>query len=230
VLLAASVAAPASAAGPKSDYDATGYASWYGDELRGRQTASGERFDPDGYSAAHRTLPMLSYLEVTALDSGRTILVRINDRGPYHGNRLVDLSHGAARKLGVVGHGARMVRVRRVNPTDQQRLALQKGQMVEVRTGETGGELATLRDRSKWTAPSLMRQILPPGGGPYFIRIATFSSKSRAEAMAENLRAQLFRVNGLYQVRVGPLADANKVNAALAPLAAKGYPDVQIVR
>jgi rare lipoprotein A len=211
-------------------YDATGPASWYGDELRGHKTANGETFDPDGITAAHRTLPLQSYVEVTALDTGKTILVRINDRGPYHGNRLIDLSLGAARQLGMVGHGSRMVRIRQVDPSEGDKLALRRGQSVRVRAMMNGGDLDRLRDRNNWSAPASTRATLPVGGGPYFIRVATFSSKNRAESMAGRLDAKLFEADGLYQVRLGPYADANKVNAALAPLAAKGYPDVRIVR
>lgn len=106
------------------DHDETGMASWYGEELRGNRTASGERFDPDGISAAHRTLPMQSYVEVTSLDTGRSVLVRINDRGPYHSNRIIDLSLGAARQLGMTGHGSHRVRVRPVDTSDDDKQAV----------------------------------------------------------------------------------------------------------
>ncbi len=211
-------------------YDATGPASWYGDELRGHKTANGETFDPDGITAAHRTLPLQSFVEVMALDTGKTILVRINDRGPYHGNRLIDLSLGAARQLGMVGHGSRMVRIRQVDPSEGDKLALRRGKSVPVRATMNGGDLDRLRDRNRWSAPDSTGATFPAGGGPYYIRVATFSSKIRADAMAGRLDAKLFEADGLYQVRLGPYADANKVNAALAPLAAKGYPDVRIVR
>ena len=209
-------------------YEATGHASWYGDELKGRKTATGERFNPDGISAAHRTLPLQSYVEVTTLDTGRTILVRINDRGPYHGNRLIDLSHGAARQLGIVGHGARLVRVRRVEPSADEKHALHNGR--SVRATVSGHDLDRLRDRNNWSAPPSTRATLLAGGGPYFIRVGTFSSKNRAISMADRLGATLFEVDGLYQVRLGPYANITKINAALAPLAAKGYSDVRIVR
>lgn len=228
VLLAASAAPSVVIATP--GYDVTGHASWYGDELRGRKTANGEIFNPDGFTAAHRTLPLQSYVEVTALDTGRTILVRINDRGPYHGNRIIDLSHGAARQLGMVSHGARLVRVRRVDPNEQDKLALRNGKAVPVRMMVNGRDLEQLRDRNGWSAPKSTRATLPTGGGPYFIRVGTFSSKNRAQQMAARLDAHLFEADGLYQVRLGPYADANKVNAALAPLAAKRYSDVRIVR
>jgi rare lipoprotein A len=211
-------------------YEATGKASWYGHELGGNKTANGETFNPDGITAAHRTLPMQSYVEVTALDTGKTILVRINDRGPYHGNRIIDLSLGAARQLGMVGQGSRMVRIRRVDPSEGDKLAIRRGRAVQVRAFVSGEDLDRLRNSNNWSAPASTRATLPAGGGPYFIRVATFSSKNRAETMAGRLGATLFEADGLYQVRLGPYADTAKVNAALAPLAAKGYPDVRIVR
>lgn len=97
-------------------YEAVGYASWYGEELRGNRTASGERFDPAGITAAHRTLPLGSFAEVTALDSGRTVTVRINDRGPHRRDREIDLSRGAAELL-AAGRSVFSVRVRAVRPT-----------------------------------------------------------------------------------------------------------------
>jgi rare lipoprotein A len=227
-LLAACTATPAAVAAPA--YEATGQASWYGDELRGRKTANGEIFNPDGLTAAHRTLPMHSYVEVTALDTGKTILVRINDRGPYHGNRLIDLSHAAARQLGMVGHGSRMVRLRRVDPVESEKQALRRGASVRTKATVSDGELARLRERNRWTAPVSTRATIPAAGGPYYIRVGTFSSRNRGQSMAGRLGASLFEVDGLYQVRLGPYPDANKVNAALAPLAAKGYSDVRIVR
>ncbi|WP_419808188.1 septal ring lytic transglycosylase RlpA family protein [Sphingomonas sp.] len=82
-------------------YAATGIASWYGAAFAGRRTASGERFDPRAMTAAHRTLPFGTLVEVTALATGRALVVRINDRGPGRGDRLIDLSQAAARRLGI---------------------------------------------------------------------------------------------------------------------------------
>ena len=93
-------------------YQATGLATWYGDELAGRPTASGERFKPRGLTAAHRTLPFGTLVEVTALDTSRTIVARINDRGPRRRDRLIDLSFGAARLLGTDRGPPAAVRVR----------------------------------------------------------------------------------------------------------------------
>jgi rare lipoprotein A len=93
-------------------YDRTGLASWYGDFFHGRQTANGEVYDMNALTAAHPTLPMPTYVAVTNLSNNRTVVVRINDRGPYHDDRIIDLSHKAAQVLGFFGRGTAPVRVR----------------------------------------------------------------------------------------------------------------------
>jgi rare lipoprotein A len=130
------------------DYDDVGYASWYGEELAGQPTANGETFDPAAISAAHKTLPLPSYVEVTALDTGRTILVRVNDRGPMVGDRLIDLSRGAAEQLGLTD-GVSAVRVRRTNPIAAERAQLRAGKPVPERLGTPDSLLAILRNKAK---------------------------------------------------------------------------------
>jgi rare lipoprotein A len=97
-------------------YDRVGIASWYGEDFHGRKTSNGELYDMTALTAAHPTLPMPSYAYVTNLANNRTVLVRINDRGPYARGRLIDLSNGAARALGVITHGTAQVRVRYAGP------------------------------------------------------------------------------------------------------------------
>ena len=133
---------------PRSNprYDRLGYASWYGPES-GSTTANGERFRPDGVSAAHTTLPLPSYAEVTSLDTGRTILVRINDRGPFvTGRRLIiDLSRGAADQLGIRRQGIAPVRVRLVQPPERDRQRLRQGQPATERPRVPERELRRLK-------------------------------------------------------------------------------------
>lgn len=129
----------------KADYDDVGYASWYGEEKQGGTTANGEAFNPDAITAAHRTLPLPSYVEVTSLDTGRTILVRVNDRGPFSNDRLIDLSQGAARQLGIAGQGHAPVRVRRVNPPEQERAMLRMGNAAAERLESPVMMLTALR-------------------------------------------------------------------------------------
>jgi len=107
-------------------YDAVGYASWYGNES-GNRTANGEQFRPGWVTAAHTTLPLPTYVEVTALDTGRRIVVRVNDRGPFAAGRIIDLSRGAAEELGIKAQGHAAVRVRRVDPSEKDRKRLREG-------------------------------------------------------------------------------------------------------
>jgi rare lipoprotein A len=95
---------------------AAGEATYYGDKFRGKKTASGEPFDPDARTAAHRTLPFGTYVEVRRVDTGRSIVVRINDRGPFgRGNRIIDLSQGAAAALDMLREGVVAVELRVVS-------------------------------------------------------------------------------------------------------------------
>lgn len=108
-------------------YDMLGLASWYGSES-GNRTANGEKFRARWITAAHTTLPLPSYVEVTALDTGRRILVRVNDRGPFVGKgRILDLSRGAAQQLGLRAAGPAAVRVRIVEPDARDRDRLRHG-------------------------------------------------------------------------------------------------------
>ncbi len=126
-------------------YDRLGYATWYGPES-GKQTANGERFRPDGISAAHRTLPLPTYVEVTALDTGRRIIVRINDRGPFAGgSRIIDLSRGAAEQLGIRRQGLAAVRVRAVEPSEKDRERLRRGKPARALAPISGRQLEALR-------------------------------------------------------------------------------------
>ncbi len=126
------------------DFDVLGYASWYGSES-GNQVALGERFQPKWITAAHTTLPLPSYVEVTALDTGRTILVRVNDRGPFARGRILDLSRGAAEQLGMRTQGTAAVRVRRVDPPEKDRARLRKGKPAADRPTVDATALANLR-------------------------------------------------------------------------------------
>jgi len=88
-----------------------GMASWYGNEFQGKKTANGERYDMYAMTAAHNTLPLSSYVEVTNLKNKRSVIVRINDRGPFHGNRVMDLSYAAAKELGIHKSGTGSIKI-----------------------------------------------------------------------------------------------------------------------
>ena len=103
--------APAPKPAPRVVHSAKGQASWYGPGFYGNRTASGEVFRPGTLTAAHRTLPFGTKVRVTNLWNGRSTVVRINDRGPFHGNRVIDLAHGAAHTLGLTSSGVAQVRL-----------------------------------------------------------------------------------------------------------------------
>lgn len=103
-----------------SGYEAVGKASWYGKKFQGYDTASGETYDMYKMSAAHRSLPLPTYARVTNLDNGRTVIVKVNDRGPFHGNRLIDLSYAAAARLDILRNGTGRVRVEAIDPVAWQ--------------------------------------------------------------------------------------------------------------
>ncbi len=158
-----------------ANYDEVGYASYYGAELAGRPTANGETFIPTGVTAAHKTLALPSYVEVTALETGRTILVRVNDRGPFANDRLIDLSEGAARQLGITAQGVAGVRVRKVNPPEQERAVLREGMRAAERIDTPDSLLRVLRDK-------LAKQPRPSG--------AVISSRTVAQSGRPNAAPQ----------------------------------------
>lgn len=141
---------PAAAPG----YDQLGYAGWYGDES-GNRTANGERFRAKAISGAHTTLPLPSYVEVTSLDTGRTILVRVNDRGPFARDRIIDLSRGAASQLGIRAQGHAAVRVRRVEPPERDRARLRAGKPAADRPDASPAALGALRARLRTPLPDV---------------------------------------------------------------------------
>ncbi|WP_437882722.1 septal ring lytic transglycosylase RlpA family protein [Pseudomonas sp. LRF_L74] len=99
-------------------YNATGTASWYGTKFHGQATANGEAYDLYGMTAAHKTLPLPSYVRVTNLDNGRSVVLRVNDRGPFYSDRIIDLSFAAAKKLGYAEVGTARVKVEGIDPTE----------------------------------------------------------------------------------------------------------------
>ncbi len=131
---------------PEEDvnYREEGLASWYGDDFHGRLTANGEVFDMDALTAAHPTLPMPCYARVTNLANGKSLIVRVNDRGPYHGNRLIDVSNKAAELLEFRGHGVARVRVEYVG-------------RAPIEGSDDRQLVATLRTGVPAPAPSMIR-------------------------------------------------------------------------
>jgi rare lipoprotein A len=148
--------APATA--ERGGYSQTGTASWYGGAFHGRRTASGERFDKREMTVAHRTLPMGSRIEITNLKNGRTVVARVNDRGPFTKGRLVDVSKACAEALGFVDAGATKVRVRVLGPSRRE------PGMTALAGADTPARLSAISGGGSARRPGLTPLSDPDGG------------------------------------------------------------------
>ena len=163
-----------------ADLADVGEASWYGIEERGRPTASGEPMDPGALTAAHRTLPFGTIVEVTALRTGRTVQVRINDRGPFVGARIIDLSHEAARQLGMLQEGVARVRLQILDLPARVPFTVQVGAFSRRRSAEDVSR--RLRDDG-YSQVEITR-----GNGVHRVRVGRFLNRSDADLTARALR------------------------------------------
>jgi len=187
-----------------------GIASWYGKKFHGRRTSSGETYDMYAMTAAHKSLPLPTYVEVINLENKKRIIVKVNDRGPFHSNRIIDLSYTAATKLDIIAKGTGLVEVRAIDPN------YYSGKGAPVRTVS-----------------------LEKGDKGFFIQLGAFSNLLNAEQLrkklgpiGENLvriSQEIIEGETIYRVRIGPLFnidDADRIVAQLAPL---GVSDHHIV-
>ena len=202
-------------------YDVTGIASWYGPGFHALSTASGERYDQDAISAAHKTLPLPCFLEVTNLDNGRVLTVRVNDRGPFVDGRIIDLSRRSAQLLGVDRPGTARVRVHRVFPDAVQVAALTPPSLPP--SPPPAAEPAPVPAVEPAAAP-----------GTLFIQVAAVSDAGRAAWLKGYLltfapTAVERAPSGLWRIRLGPFASAEAANPILARVQAAGYTDARTV-
>ena len=226
------------------DYDETGTASWYGAQFHNRSTSNGERFDMEAVSAAHTTLPLPSIVEVTNLDNGRRIRVRVNDRGPFVRGRIIDLSRAAAQELGFYQQGTARVRVRYVGPApplggSDVRLA----QASRRRDRDDDGDAALPNGpqpyrqdpRASYRTVSAASPPAPARG--LRVQAGAFSTQDNAERAARQLasagptRVEPMERDGrtLYRVTVGGGEDADTADGLRARVAAAGYPDARVI-
>lgn len=207
-------------------YDEVGVASWYGDDFNGKPTANGEIFNMHGVSGAHATLPMPAIVEVTNLENGKTIRVRMNDRGPFVKGRLIDLSRGGADQLGFLAQGTAQVRVQYVGPA---KLDGSLEPLFEVARSEKPAP------RPAQPAPPLRTASLQ---GEFGVQAGAFADRSRAERVAADLASagkasiRPVQVAGstLYRVVVGPWLDAHAAERARAQVATLGFAEARVIR
>ena len=211
-------------------YRARGVASWYGRRYHGRQTSSGEIYDMYAMTAAHTTLPIPSYARVTNIASGKSVVVRINDRGPFVDSRLIDLSYTAAHKLGVLAGGSAMVEVETIVPGTPQSVAeVPRASQVVNSAPPAGVVQPAVAPGAAVAAPTPVsdtaeRQIpVAADIGGIYLQLAAFGSRDNAEAYAGRLRTeqawlaaqlQVYTREGLFRVHAGPFASHNDARQA----------------
>src|SRR5689334_8537300 len=215
---------------PEEDvnYRADGIASWYGDDFHGRLTANGEVFDMDSLTAAHPTLPMPCYARVTNLSNGKSLIVRVNDRGPYHGNRLIDVSNKAAELLEFKGNGVAKVRVEYVGRaplegSDDRQL------MATLRTGVPAPSPSAVRVASAHSfVPDIpthgrpLRGDIPmPEGRPYSLgnTQADYASINATSEMSASSRS---RGRQLENPRAVSYEDDSRYGSVSMPIDSRG--------
>ena len=190
-------------------YRERGIASWYGTKFHGRKTANGERYDMYAMTAAHKELPIPSYVRVTNLRNGRSAVVRVNDRGPFHSNRIIDLSYAAATKLGILGKGTGLVEV----------VALEPGRPAP--------------------APVRTYALPADANPTLFVQVGAFASRDNADRLRWKLQNSLNRSvriqrtgeHGavMYRVQVGPVVNVEQADSLVFRLADLGIRKVHMV-
>jgi len=187
----------------ESSYRERGYASWYGNKFNGHNTSNGERYDMYAMTGAHKTLPIPSYVRVTNLDNGKSVIVRINDRGPFHQGRIVDLSYAAAQRIGILKAGTGRVEVEIALP----------------------GDAAPIPRRADGKTPKQIEPALPAGT---YLQLGAFSQKESAQQFAASVGSKLTypvtihsvaQPSQVHRVRVGPFKDAKSLQDARDQLA-----------
>ena len=192
-------------------YSERGIASWYGEKFHGHKTSNGEVFDMYRVSAAHKSLPIPSFLKVTNLDNDRRIIVRVNDRGPFHGNRLIDLSYAAALKLGYAETGTAPVQLEAIITENLFEDSVQRKNF-------------SLQAASSSSASSTNQ----------YLQVAAFYSRTNAKELSKQLEEMLAMPVSIisvinpanvvfYRVRIGPINDATELEKITELLVAADF-------
>lgn len=218
-------------------YDRTGIASWYGPNFHGRPTANGEVFDQYAMTAAHTTLPIPSIAEVTNLENGRSVIVRVNDRGPFVDDRIIDMSRAAATELGYVGSGLARVRVRYLGPAHPDAPPPQRNLRVAGASTPAAAEPAPRPEPlvTAQTVATVERPASAPGG--VTLQLGAFSDAANANRLVQRVAGagEAWVEPGqsdqgtIYRVFFGQWSDRSGADAARASLADWGVFGARIV-
>ena len=202
-------------------YIEEGGASWYGQKFHGHLTANGETYDMFAMTAAHRTLPLPSFVKVTNLDNGTTAVVRVNDRGPFHSDRIIDLSYAAAKKLRFHQKGTARVKLETIYVDKDQSVTVGNSPPLSY-----ADYLASLHPTDRKTASS---------PAPVFIQVAALADAENARQVSMALSSlyqvptEMPLIENIYRLRLGPLHDAALVTELLETLKRNGYPNAYTI-
>jgi len=197
------------------NYKERGIASWYGKKFHGQRTSSGEIYDMYGMTAAHPTLPIPSYARVTNLANQKSVVVRVNDRGPFLHERVMDLSYTAAYKLGIIGNGSQEIEIESLSS--------------EI-TMNTLARTDTLENKPLEPAEAPLKSAPAAAGSNIYLQLGAFKSQDAAESFMGLMRAKLgdagkqlviFLKDGLTRVHLGPYASPNEARSSADSLKGK---------
>ncbi len=207
-------------------YVERGVASWYGPGFHKVRTSTGEPYDMYGMTAAHKTLPLPAYVRVTNLQNSRSVVVRVNDRGPFVANRIIDLSYTAAARLDMLRNGTAMVEVRALDPTASPPAAPSP----QAATGT-----ATLANAPAANAPA---PAAPGAKAVLFVQAGAFADRGNAEHLADKLRGAEYGTifvrddviagRRMYRVRIGPVPNVPEFDRIIAALERTGVRDAHL--
>jgi len=215
------------------DYRERGIASWYGKKFHSKRTSSGEPYDMYAMTAAHKTLPLPSYARVRNLQNGRSVVVRVNDRGPFLHNRLIDLSYAAAARLGILGTGTGVVEVEAVSPEEPEtQVAQAKTYPLQVIAPAAAAEELP-KSQAAAATPKLYLQV---GAFTQWDNAANLRNRLEREALRPISIQSSQTANGngpdatrVYRVRVGPLTNVEEGDRLTERAVQLGVPDARIV-
>lgn len=218
-----------------SGYVERGVASWYGTEFHGLRTSTGEAYDMFAMTAAHKTLPLPCYARVTNLSNGRSVVVRINDRGPFVANRIIDLSYAAAVKLDMIRNGTAFVQVEALTPAAP---GLAASLPVDAPAAAAAGIGISSVPPTSVTAVSAP-VATPASGSTFYIQVGAYANTGNARRAAQRLRnaglGSVFTLAAdarqpLQRVRIGPISSVQEFDRLLTRLAALGFSGARLAQ
>jgi len=236
------------------NYVERGVASWYGPDFHGHNTSSGERYDMYGMTAAHKTLPIPCYARITNLSNGRSVVVRINDRGPFVGNRIVDLSYSAATRLDIVRTGTAFVELRTIGPASVTTPVTTTIVAPPAATAPTASPAPpvitpTVPLETAPSPPTAVSAPTPPPLGPeepdsapplvaLYIQVGAYADEGNAQRVVRQLQSagiqRVFSLSTadatrpLRRVRIGPIASVEEFDRLSSQLTGLGFPDARL--